>query len=105
LALVQEGILGVPGRQDYLVLRGQVSSAQSGGVIGLLLDDDVILWWAIGVVFLIRGGGILDRVGLLWLVHAEEGRPMAGGVLLAEEVILVLALAARRLGEVADAAA
>jgi hypothetical protein len=66
-----------------------VADARCGGVVGLLVDDDVLLLRVVVVVILIHGK-VLDRVGLPRLVHAEEGRSAADGVLLAEEVVLEL---------------
>jgi hypothetical protein len=85
-----------------------VAGAQHSGIVGLLLDDDVLLRWVVVVVVLI-GREILDMVGLPRLV-AAEGRSSTGGVLPAKEVVLelliiVLVLQAPRLGEVADSAA
>jgi hypothetical protein len=84
-----------------------VAGAQHSGIVGLLLDDDVLLRWVVVIVVLI-GREILDMVGLPRLV-AAEGRSPTGGVLPAEEVILelliiVLVLQAPRLGEVANTA-
>jgi hypothetical protein len=57
--LLQEGLLVIPDSQDCLVLRGQVTGARRDGIlhglVGLLLDDDVVLRQVVVVIFLVGG--------------------------------------------------